>query len=213
MTDAEFLFRSHEKETKRIARGSYNKKRRSKSRKCSLPHDNMTKKEWKRMNGEVVTYNTAKKMLWEEFIKMPVDLQGSYLRLLRDVHKGRQQDVADMFGVGRQTLANYVWRNKIACKFKHGTANPNQAWLDFISAREPEAPAEPVPVTVPQEEKPDHIPTLDLEYDLENLSYRAVGDPMVVFAQVVKLLEPGQKYRISIDIWKPKPGDQNTLTF
>lgn len=64
---------------KRIARGSAHMKRGSKSRKCSLPSDHLTPAQLKRRNGPMSTYNLSAPMTWEQFKKMPMDLQQSYI--------------------------------------------------------------------------------------------------------------------------------------
>ena len=102
---ATYLFKEHEQETKRIARGSYNKKRGSRSRKCSLPQDRMTKGEWKKMNGEVKTYNLEAPMTKADFRSMPNDLKVKYIDNM--AAKGaRLKDIANMIGYSEGALSN-----------------------------------------------------------------------------------------------------------
>ena len=56
MTDEEYIFRQTERERKRDGRGAFNRVCGSKSKKCSLPSDHMTRKEIIAMSGEVQTY-------------------------------------------------------------------------------------------------------------------------------------------------------------
>lgn len=218
MTDAEYLFRSHERETKRIARGSYNRKCGSKSRKCALPQDHMTKGELKKLNGKVKTYNTSSKMKWKEFTEMPADLQIKYLKTLKNVYFGRQQDIADMFGIQRQSLANYICKHKLDIKFRRGATKPSEVWLNFINGEATEQETESVEETpviekVSVAEEPKQVPTLDTDFKVENITYRAVGNPLVVFAQIAKLIEPGTKYRVNVDIWEVKESCPDTIPF
>lgn len=212
MTDAEYLFRSQERETKRIARGSYNRKCGSKSRKCTLPQDHMTKGELKKLSGKVKTYNTNSKMKWREFTEMPMDLQIKYLKTLKNVYFGRQQDIADMFGIQRQSLANYIFRKKLDVKFRRGAKEPSEVWLNFINgeATEPKLEPAPEPAPVPVEE-PKPVKAISVEHVLENISYRATGNPLAIFAQVAKLLPDGEEFRVSVDIWKIPDGPSDRV--
>ena len=60
---------------KRLARQAFHKKGGSKSRKCPMSTDRMTRKQWIERCGEVVTYELGKPMGWEAFKQMPVALQ------------------------------------------------------------------------------------------------------------------------------------------
>ena len=79
----------------------------SKSRKCTLPHERLTKKERNAMNGEVKTYNVGKPMNWHTFKGMPLDLQKQYIRRLQLTFSANDAMLADMFGISRPTVALY----------------------------------------------------------------------------------------------------------
>ena len=53
MDDAEYIFLADSREKKNIAHSAYHRKGGSKSRRCTLPHEKMTKGELKRMSGPV----------------------------------------------------------------------------------------------------------------------------------------------------------------
>lgn len=223
MNDGEFLFRQTERETKRIARGSYNKKCGSKSRKCSLPSDRMTKGEWKRMNGPLKSFNPAsmkKEYRWDVFTAMPLDIQKTYLQNLVENHGARVRDIADYLGTSAGNMSNFLWRKKIKLNTNQ-TRKPSLAWLDFLKAdgvEEPEPVEEnpvinDVPVVEAVVEEPKPTPTLDTEFKVENICYRAVGDPLVIFAQIAKLIEPGSRYRVNVDIWELKDMAPDAIPF
>lgn len=92
---------------KRIARGAINRKSGSKSRKCSLPSDRMTQKQWKERNGKIMSYNLSQPMLWEEFKSMPKDLQIEYLTTLRDTYGVTATDLSKLFGCVPSTVTKY----------------------------------------------------------------------------------------------------------
>ena len=64
---------------KRLARQAFHRKSGSKSKKCPMSTDHMTRKQWLERCGESVTYQLGKPMPWEEFKKMPVQIQKEYL--------------------------------------------------------------------------------------------------------------------------------------
>ena len=49
---------------KRIASGAFHMKRGSRSKRCSLPSDNLTPAQLKRRNGPVSTYKLDQPMSW-----------------------------------------------------------------------------------------------------------------------------------------------------
>lgn len=221
MTEGEFLFRQTERETKRIARGSYNRKCGSKSKKCSLPSDRMTKGEWKRMNGPVNSFNPAnmkKEYRWDVFSAMPLDIQKTYLQNLVENHGARVCDIANYLGTNAGNMSNFLWRKKIKLNTSQAR-KPSLAWLDFLKADGAEEP-EPVeetpvvnniPIVEAVVEEPKPAPVLSTDFKIKNISYRAVGDPLVILAQVAKLLEPGSNYRVCVDIGevKEQPGSSD----
>ena len=84
---------------KRIARGAIHMKNGSKSRKCSLPSDNLTPAQLKRRNGPVAVYKLDAPMTWEQFKEMPKDLKVKYINNMRELYGATDQMLADMFGI------------------------------------------------------------------------------------------------------------------
>lgn len=72
-------FNTEVKQMKSIARGAYHKKGGSKSKKCSLPSDNLTAAQKRKLNGPVETYTINQPMSWEAFKGMPLDLQQQHI--------------------------------------------------------------------------------------------------------------------------------------
>lgn len=95
---------------KRIARGAMNKVRHTG---CTLPHEHLTKKELKKMNGEVKKYNLTQPMKWAEFRAMPIDLQRKYIKMLQDGYHATCAMLADMFGISSKTVWSYFKDNEI----------------------------------------------------------------------------------------------------
>lgn len=104
-------------EKKRIASGARHQKRGSKSRKCSLPSDRLTPRQWKERNGEVMSWNLKAPIMYDEFKKMPSDLQAQYLAGLRDKYSASMYMIAsDLFHVKQASLTNFLKRRDIVMK-------------------------------------------------------------------------------------------------
>ena len=84
---------------KRIAAGARHMKRGSRSKRCSLPSDNLTPAQLKRRNGPVNTYKLDEPMRWDDFKAMPVDLQKQYLTNLVETYGATNEMLGDMFYV------------------------------------------------------------------------------------------------------------------
>lgn len=95
---------------KRIARGAMNK---VSHRGCTLPHEHLTKKELKKMNGEVKKYNLTQPMVWAEFRAMPIDLQRKYIKMLQDGYHVSNAMLAEMFGIVPHSVERYLAKNDI----------------------------------------------------------------------------------------------------
>ena len=83
---------------KRIARNAHNhiNARRGK---CKLPHEYLSAKERKALNGEVKTYRLNEPMRWAEFKAMPTDIQALYIKALQEKYHANDTMLAAMFGV------------------------------------------------------------------------------------------------------------------
>lgn len=101
MNDAEYVFRQeiHEKES--AGRGAFHKKCGSKSKKCTLPSDRMTRKEREAMNSEVVSWSMSAFYDYATFKSMPPDIQIEYL-----------QGITDKWHVGCSAISEILFKNQ-----------------------------------------------------------------------------------------------------
>lgn len=83
---------------KRIARGAFAKKNGSKSTKCTLPSDALTRKQWEAKNSEVFSVNMKTIMTWSQFNHLDENLQTTYLKYLF-TNGGDVNTIADMFNL------------------------------------------------------------------------------------------------------------------
>ncbi len=91
------------KQKKNLARNAQYKKSGSKSKKCALPHETLTKKELAALSGPCTTYNLARPMTYEKFKELPDDLKSEYLRKLDLRFHISVRKLADMLECSFQT--------------------------------------------------------------------------------------------------------------
>ena len=139
MNDVEFILKEDIKEKKRTGSGYRYKKNGSKSKKCSLPSDHLSKKEIEKMNGECKVYNLNKPMNYSNFCAMPVDLRIKYLEMLRDKFGANQTEISKMMGVADTTLASHRAKfldgKPVFRSYKHSRLDV-KSWNRFINGEE-----------------------------------------------------------------------------
>lgn len=203
---------------KSIARQAKHRKRGSRSKKCSLPSDGMSQKQWKERNGQVMEYNMSKPMKWKDFKYMPQDLQQQYLVGLRDKHGATQKAVAEMLGITPNAFSTYL-RNKGVSVFpKNGGKSPGNEWEAFLRGESPAQGVTP-PQAAEAAEEPlvdvlsENTPKVEFEPQNEEESPRKTGmllnsftlrfggefDPEAVRNSLAMILQKGQRVRIEIN--------------
>lgn len=115
---------------KRIARGAAHRKRGAKSKKCTLPHDNLTKKELRALSGEVKTYNIHQRLAWAQFKELPDDLAAEHIAYLVDTFGVNVSYIAVALGVSDRTVALYLREHGIQVKKCRFVTTPE--WFEFL---------------------------------------------------------------------------------
>lgn len=207
MTDAAYCLRETEKERKSLARMSRYKKSGKRTNYVHLPQTYMSEKEWKKMNSAVETYSLDVVMSRAEFRKLPDDIKREYILYLVQKYSARQKDIAEMLGYSQNgfwSLSKQLFGNK--SPFQKGQLNPTKAWLNFINPPANDEVAAPDgKVAPPPDVKPDVKPEPVApaingnDYLLESYRVRYSGKPMLIFAEVMKSLDPGKDYVIQIE--------------
>ena len=189
---------------KNLASQAKHRKRGSKSKKCTLPSDGMTNKQWKERNGEVMTYDLSKPMKWTKFKYMPADLQREYLEKLRDEHGALQKDVAAMLGITPNSFSNYVRAHGISI-FGHGgrgVATEEARWQAFLLGEMAECAEDAQPAvesTTPTDgEQPEKKEATAMQMDSFTLRFSGEFDPDTIRNSLATLLDKGQ--RVSVEI-------------
>ena len=115
MCDAEYLYYSDVRDKKRIARGAFNKVNGSKSKKCTFPHELMTRKEIKAMNSKVTSWNLSKFYSWNEFRDMPADLKVEYInKLISDYDISISVIAKELFNISDGYFRKTLIREKVS---------------------------------------------------------------------------------------------------
>ena len=168
---------------KRIAAGARHMKRGSRSKRCSLPSDNLTPAQLKRRNGPVSTYKLDAPMRWDDFKAMPVDLQKQYLTNLVETYGATNEMLGDMFyvhptHVGAVKKALGVFSHNPRHLSKEKKTIRDQMWAAFCNGvvgggdavkethREPEK-VETLPVRCPDELEEAALTPADTEAPTE----------------------------------------------
>lgn len=114
MTDLQYVYQSDIREKKSTGRGIFHKKNGSKSKKCTLPSDYMTRKEKMAMSGECKTYDMRKFYTYEEFKQFPDDIQLQYLNSLINRYDVTIAAIADeLFHITPTGLYKYLRKHEL----------------------------------------------------------------------------------------------------
>ena len=165
---------------KRIASGASHQKKGSKSRKCSLPHDNLTPAQRRKLDGPVHTYAINRPMCWKEFKALPLDLQQSHLDYIQNRFDiGVNTISALVFGKSRSALRFHCTSVGLDFQAKQGVKLSKEAkealnrWLsqeEAVPAEETVAQVESVEVVeTAEEERADEAPDVKWRPGLSEL--------------------------------------------
>ena len=210
MNDVEFILKEDIKEKKQAGRGYYHKKNGSKSKKCRLPSDSLSKKEIEKMNGECKVYNLNKPMSYSNFCAMPVDLRIKYLEMLRDKFGANQTEISKMMGVAVTTLsshrAKFLDGKPVFKSYKHSRLDV-EAWNKFINGEEDKGTvvAEPDEKVVDTCSADDSADPTFLPYnrvvskaDIVNGSMNLKGKAEDIFRKMTDILGCENEYEIYV---------------
>lgn len=139
-------------ERKAMLSGARHKKGGSKSRKCSLPSDNLTPAQMRKLNGPVVTYAINRPMDWETFKAMPADLQQSHLDYIQNRFGAGLSTIGrEVFGMSQATMGNHARRTGLVSntsgpvRLKEEELSALRAWAAGEEGNAPDKPAEDKP--------------------------------------------------------------------
>ena len=116
------------KSTNRSSR-SYSKRRKGR---VHLEHDNLTNSQLKSLNGPVQTYQLGKPMTIHAFVAMPSDLQGMYIKRLREKFGATNEDIAGMFDIYVDALESYFKTQKIPVVYFGKNNFDPESWKELL---------------------------------------------------------------------------------
>lgn len=122
---------------KKLAGQAKYRKRGSKSKKCTLPSDMLTQKQWEERCGPVVSFNFNKPMNWGAFKKLPATIQAEYITNLQNKYGATAVDLGNMFGVRALAVRKHADANNLGVSFHRGhsmNATQRAGWNEFLGA-------------------------------------------------------------------------------
>jgi hypothetical protein len=184
MTDEKYTLAQTNRERKRTASGARHKINGARSRKVTLPSDNLTPAQIKKLSGPVITYNMDLPHTIKELRCWPKDLQRQYMQKLIDRYHPTNKALAEMLGYGSVTpVIQYVRHELGLSNEKQPTKDDRQDFIDFLlgvkdeeesteDTTDPE-PANPGPDPTDPDPEPTPAPRVTRPDLSLTLTYRA----------------------------------------
>jgi hypothetical protein len=147
MTEVEKDFHQDCRTKKSVAASARSRRTHAgKGGKVRLPHDNLTKKELEKMNGECKAYRLNSPMKWEEFKSLPDDLKVAYIKMLREKYNAPTKEITAMLGVSEFSYGEVLRKLGFSDKpgLRRKVTDEWFAWLDGKKMEEPVEEKEPV---------------------------------------------------------------------
>lgn len=195
-------------ERKSMANSARRRVNGSKSRKCSLPSDNLTPAQKRKLNGPCVTYAINRPMDWETFKAMPKDLKADHISYIQTRFEVGVATIGQtVFGIAQPTLRAYLANNGIHYDAHHrSSAAKVMALRNWVNEVE-EEPVIAAPTTTPEcaEPEPDRNPCDATETDnkpselvFRGISLSLLGEESAVL-EAIRLAITGFG-RVSVEI-------------
>ena len=121
---------------KRLAQQAKYRKRGSKSKKCPMSTDHMTKKQWIERCGKIVTIKMDSPVSWASFKELSKQTQEEYLKNLMEKYHINASSLAEMFHITPNTVRRHIATQGLAVSFPVGhsmNAEDRRAWELFLS--------------------------------------------------------------------------------
>lgn len=121
---------------KRLAQQAKYRKRGSKSKKCPMSTDHMTKKQWIERCGKIVTIKMDRPVSWASFKELSKQTQEEYLKNLMEKYHINASSLAEMFHITPITVRRHIATQGLAVSFPVGhsmNAEDRRAWELFLS--------------------------------------------------------------------------------
>ena len=192
---------------KRIARMAQYRKRGSKSKKCPMSTDYMTRKQWEERWGEVHTYKMDEPKSWEQFKEMPINIQQEYLAFLVKNYNVNATSLGTMFSVKPLTVRRYIETNNFGLTFKVGNSMNSaqkEKWKQFLEQSEPLPDEQAVNEQVydyesdTKSETPQLISSMGMDMKQFSMTFQGKIDVKMIANSIISIIGQGAIGKVEI---------------
>lgn len=197
-------FDSEVRERKRLVSSARHKKNGSKSKRCSLPSDHLTERQWKARCGEIMEYKLSSPVPWAEFKRYPRDIQEMYIQNMVEKYHVTASDLGRLFGCHYATISRFCQKQGLHVPFAVGrrmSAEEKAAFEKLFaqeeSAQEVTAPAQETAALEGSDgEKSDEAPPMSMRSF--SLHFDGPFNPTMVLNSLSSILHDGERVSIYI---------------
>lgn len=192
---------------KRIARMAQYRKRGSKSKKCPMSTDYMTRKQWEERCGEVHAYKMDEPKSWEQFKEMPINIQQEYLAFLVKNYNVNATSLGTMFSVKPLTVRRYIETNNFGLTFKVGNSMNSaqkEKWKQFLEQSEPLPDEQAVNEQVydyesdTKSETPQLISSMGMDMKQFSMTFQGKIDVNMIANSIISIIGQGAIGKVEI---------------
>ena len=191
-------FDSEVRERKRLVSSARHKKNGSKSKRCSLPSDHLTERQWKARCGEIMEYKLSSPVPWAEFKRYPRDIQEMYIQNMGEKYHVTAADLGRLFGCHYATISRFCQKQGLHVPFAVGrrmSAEEKAAFEKLFT--QVVAPAqETAELECPDVEELDKVPPMSMRSF--SVHFDGPFDPTMVLNSLSSILHDGERVSIYI---------------
>lgn len=196
---------------KRLANSARKRVNGSKSRRCSLPSDNLTPAQREKLNGECKSWSLNDPMDYETFKSMPLDLQVQYVNGLKSRFSIGVGTIAEeLFGISRTALIKYFKIHDIKADVtgKRLNAGERKVWEEWLGREPAEEPEEADEALLTEEEhrEPECPTRTDTAQDFGmgaiTVEWCGEFNAAVFMQQLAKMPFPTGRVKIRLEVTK-----------
>lgn len=191
-------FDSEVRERKRLVSSARHKKNGSKSKRCSLPSDHLTERQWKARCDEIMEYKLSSPVPWAEFKRYPRDIQEMYIQNMVEKYHVTASDLGRLFGCHYATISRFCQKQGLHVPFAVGrrmSAEEKAAFEKLFT--QVAAPAqETAELECPDVEELDKVPPMSMRSF--SVHFDGPFDPTMVLNSLSSILHDGERVSIYI---------------
>lgn len=188
---------------KRLAHQASHRKRGSKSKKCDLSTDHMTRRQWEKRCGEVMSYQMDEPMTWSQFKKLPVDIQKMYIQGMVDKYGATGRDLGAMFGCTSTTVTKHCGQ-ELDIKFSPGhrmNMDQRRAFEQMLRGKSTNAEVSEYERTTADHVAPPDPPKSEpsgMVMDGVTLHFRGKFDKSMLYNSLVSIIPSGTMVDVTL---------------